>query len=272
MDAAFPRLSHSVALAVIHDLGIPAVDICVYSEGAHTSAGNVLADPVGTADVVLRRCEAAGLEVADVFLILGLEELAINHPDADVRAESFRWFEQAVRFVVRLSAPGITVLPGTTFEGVDPSDGLSLAASELQRRAVVAGESGLRVSCEAHVGSIVESPALTLELLERAPDVWLTLDHSHFIFQGIEQNDATALIPRSRHLQLRQSAPGMMQARAGEGALDLDRLRAQLDAGGYAGFVSIEYLHDEWLDCTRLDCVSETAALRELLLAHRVAG
>lgn len=35
-DSAFSRLSHATALAVIRDLGIPAVDVCVFAGYDHT--------------------------------------------------------------------------------------------------------------------------------------------------------------------------------------------------------------------------------------------
>jgi sugar phosphate isomerase/epimerase len=272
VDAAFPRLSHHAALGVIRDLEIPAADISVFLEGPHTSAESVAADPGATADAVLRRIELRGLEVADVFLILGLDDLAVNNPDRDLRTKSSLYFRRTVEFASRLGAPGITVLPGATFDGVDPGESLDLAASELEWRALLAAEAGLRLSFEPHVGSIAESPDSALDLLQRATHLELTLDHSHFIYQGIPQDELDELARRSRHVQIRQASLGLMQAPATKGGLHLDRLREQLDAAGYDRFIALEYLHDEWLDCDRLDCLSETAELRDLLFAHGVAG
>jgi sugar phosphate isomerase/epimerase len=98
------------------------------------------------------------------------------------------------------------------------------------------------------------------------------LDHSHFLFQGYRQEELDPLVIRTRHVQIRQAAPGMMQARVKQGALNLDALREQLDAAGFDGVVAVEYLWDEWLDCNRLDVTSETAELRDLLLVHGVAA
>jgi sugar phosphate isomerase/epimerase len=271
-DSTFPRLSHETALAVIADLGLRAVDVCVFPV-THTKPDVVHADPVAAASEVGARLERHALAVSDVFLILaaeGFEDYAVNHPDADVRAGSLSYFERTVEFARRLDSPGVTVLPGVPFD--DASSSLELAARELQRRAKLAGEAGLALSIEPHYGSIVETPDRTLELLEHAPDVSLALDYSHFVYQGIAQGDIDVLIPHARHAHLRQAAPGSMQLPARDGAIDFPLLLKRLDAAGYDGYLCLEYQWEEWLDCDRVDCVSETAELRDLLLAGATVG
>jgi sugar phosphate isomerase/epimerase len=272
VDNGFPRLSHPAALAVIRDLGFSSVDLCVMPGGPNIHAEAMVEDPAGEADSVLRHTEALGLRVSDVFMILGEGDLAVNHPDPAEREESLRHFRAAVELARRVTAPGITLLPGVQFDGVPPEESLALAAHELTRRVEEAGAEGLRVSVEAHVGSVAESPTAALELLERAPGLWLTLDHSHFLFQGYGQEELDPLVTRTRHVQIRQAARGMMQAPVNRGTLNLDAVRQQLEAAGFDGVVSVEYLWDEWLDCNRLDVTSETAELRDLLIARGVAS
>ena len=271
-DSTFPRLSHEAALAVIADLGIGAVDVCVFPI-AHTHPDAVRAEPEAVANDVGERLEGLGLTASDVFLILAeesFEDRAVNHPDPEVRAESLSYFQATVEFARLLAAPGISVLPGVPFD--DASASLELSATELQRLAEVAGEAGLALSFEPHYESVTETPDRALELLSRAPDVRLTLDHSHFIYQGIEQSDVDPLIPHARHVHLRQAAPGSMQLPAREGAIDLQLLIERLEADGYAGYLCLEYQWEAWLDSNRVDCISETAQLRDMLLAGTRAG
>jgi sugar phosphate isomerase/epimerase len=274
-DSAFPRLSHDAALMVIADLGIRAVDICVFEGYQNNPPAAVVQDPDGTADHVLERLGRWKLTVVDVFAILGnpleLTALAVNHPDERMRQEAMRQFHPIVRFAQRIGAPGITVLPGSVFEGTTPEECLDLSAMELQRRAEIAGEAGLGLSIEPHYESVVETPELTLRLLEKAPDVMLTLDHGHFVYQGFTQDDIDVLLPRSRHLQLRQAAPGAMQTPARAGAIDYGLLLDRLAEAGYGGYLGLEYQWDEWLDFNRVDCISETAELRDVLLEHAAA-
>jgi sugar phosphate isomerase/epimerase len=264
-DSTFPRLSHETALAVIKDLGITAVDVCSFTGYPHTPPDAILADPEGAADAVLGRLERLGLEVADVFLIVGgsFEELAINHPDQAVRDRALEYFEHGVAFARRLRAPGITILPGTSFDDAS----LELAATELNRRAEIAGAAGLRLAFEPHYGSLAETPARALELVERTPDVGFALDYSHFVYQGIPVEDVDALLPRTHHLHVRQAAPGAIQARTNEGVIDFVRIRDALLAIGYEGYFALEYQwEDGWLDFAHVDCIAETADTRAVLL------
>jgi sugar phosphate isomerase/epimerase len=268
-DSTFPRLSHETALAVIKDLGITAVDVCSFTGYDHTPPDTVLADPGAAADVVMARLDRVGLEVADVFMIVGgsFEECAQNHPDQEVRDRALEYFERFVAFSRRLGAPGLTILPGTIFEEAGEDASLELAAAELNRRAEFAGEAGLRLAFEPHYGSVAETPARALELLERTPEVGLALDYSHFVYQGFPVEDVDPLLERTHHFHVRQAAPGVIQARTHEGVIDFVRIRDALLDFGYKGYFALEYQwEDGWLDFSHVDCIAETADMRDVLL------
>jgi sugar phosphate isomerase/epimerase len=86
------------------------------------------------------------------------------------------------------------------------------------------------------------------------------------VYQGIAQDEADVLFGHTRHVHMRQAGTGEMQLPTREGEIDFRRLRDRLAASGYDGYLAIEYQWEEWLDCRRVDCVSETAELRDLLL------
>lgn len=269
-DSAFPRLSHEGSLAVIADLGIPAVDLCIWAGYAHNPPDEICADPAAAAERIGERLRRRGLAVADVFAILAesFEDLAVNNPDPAVREESLRRFAPLVDLAVRLGSPGVTILPGAVFVGVDESESLSLAAQELQRRAEIAGEAGLRFSVEPHFRSVIATPSRTAALLDLTTDVHIALDQSHFAFQGYELEESFPLLERTRHVHLRQGSPGLAQARVSEGTIDYAALRNRLLGAGYDGYFTLEYQWEEgWLDFTHVDCISETAAMRDLMLA-----
>jgi sugar phosphate isomerase/epimerase len=274
-DSTFPRLSHEASLTVIKDLGFTAADVCSFTGYPHTPPETVLADPDGAANAVAARLDRLGLAVADVFMIVGtsFEQYAQNHPDQAVRDKSLEHFERFVSFARRLEAPGLTILPGTTFEEIGEEASIALAASELNRRAEVAGEAGLRLAFEPHYGSVAETPAAALDLIERTPDVGFALDYSHFVYQGIPVEDVDPLLARTHHLHVRQAAPGVIQARTGEGVIDFPRIRDALIGMGYAGYFALEYQwEDGWLDFSRVDCIAETADSRDLLLDRTVSS
>jgi sugar phosphate isomerase/epimerase len=274
-DSAFPKLSHDGSLAVISDLGFEAVDICSFTGYRHTPPDDVLADPARAAGVVTERLERFGLAVSDMFVILGesFAELAPNHPDAAVRAQALEHFERFVEFSGRIGSPGITILPGVAFEGTPEEKSRQLAADQLNVRAQIAGDAGLRLAFEPHYGSIAATPATALELIERTPEVGLALDYSHFVYQGISQDEIDELLPHTHHFHVRQAAPGVVQARTREGTLDFVRIRDELIALGYDGYFAIEYQwEDSWLDFSRVDCIAETAETRDVLLSTRNGG
>lgn len=275
-DSAFPRVSHAVALAVIKDLGIDYVDVCVFAGHDHNPPDTVVADPLRAADAARSRLDAADLAVADVFVILSdpYDELAINHPHDDVRDEASRRILRMIEFAGALDSPGVTMLPGVEFDGIEPRESRATAAVELQRLAEIAGASALGFSIEPHFGSITAVPATASELLAAAPDLRLTLDHGHFVYQGLSQRAIDELIPASRHIQVRQAERGDMQTRARYGAIDYAEVLDGLERAGYEGFLGLEYQWDHWMDFNRVDCISETAELRDVLseLGIAVAG
>ena len=268
-DSAFPRLSHGAALDVIVDLGIGAVDLCVWAGYDHNPPERALADTAAEAERIGAELSRRSLDLADVYLIQAesFEQLAVNHPDQAVREESFRMFDSLLDLASRLGSPGLTILPGALFDGVDETESLRLAASELERRAERAREAGLRFSVEPHFRSVIATPARTAALLELTEQVEIALDITHFTFQTYEDHESDPLLPRTRHVHLRQAAPGNLQTRLAEGTIDYPALRDKLLARGYDGYFAIEYQWEEgWLDFTHVDCIAETADMRDLML------
>ncbi len=273
-DSAFPKLSFEMACHVVKDLGIPGFDICVFSRQHTYTPTRVIADPAGTAREVKGICDRAGVEVAEVFALLDkdLGKVAINHPDAAVRSATREAFPALLEFASGVGTPGMTIAPGMPWPGVADKDSRARSAEGLQWCAELAKEQGVQVSVEPHVGSIVPTVETTLELVEQAPDVKLTLDYTHFVFQGIAEEDVDALIPYTRHFHARHGGVGLIQAVSSEGTVDYRRIIRALEAGGYPGYFAIEYVWDDWMDTNRVDCISETALMRDLFNEETGAG
>ena len=49
--------------------------------------------------------------------------------------------------------------------------------------------------------------------------------------------------------------------------IDFTRMTRALRAAGYSGYVACEYVWAEWMDCDKVDNLTETVALRDLLRA-----
>ena len=270
-DYSFPLLPYDVNLALIKGLEFDAVDVAVFSGNPNNSAEEVIADPTGVGRRVKAMVDSAGLVVADVFPIVitdfrpvfDVQSAAPNNPSAEVRTTARADFRRFVEFTLILESPGLTILPGCPFDGNDPSRDWGLAAEELNWRVEVAQEAGLELGFEPHLGSITETPETTAQFVAQVPGLKVCLDFAHFIYQGIPQERIETLLPISRHHQVRQAAPEVMQAISYEGTIDIQRLVQQLAAMDYNGFIAAEYVRLQKWDCDRVDNLSETIYVRD---------
>jgi sugar phosphate isomerase/epimerase len=174
-------------------------------------------------------------------------------------------FRSTVAFAAELDAPGITLLPGVVAEGQPVSEAISLAAEGLVPLVDMGAERGLEVSIEPHVGSCVETPEATAELLDQCPGLGITLDPSHFIYGGCTTERMTSLAARTRHLQIRPASPGVMQSKVRDNQIDLALLVAALRGVEYDGWIASEYVWMEKWECDRVDNTGESALLRDVL-------
>lgn len=267
-DYTWPLLPHGSSLDLVRALGCEAVDIGFMTGRSHVRPETAHGSIAMTAGAVRERVESRGLAVADVFAIpaADFESMALNNPDPARRERSMEFFADAVDFARAVGAPGLTTLPGVVFDQEPFDQALDRSAAALRRRVDLAGAIGLALSVEPHTGSLIDTPEKTGLLLAAVPGLTLTLDYGHFIYGGSAQESVDPLLPHARHLQCRAARPGSLQARVAEDAVDWARVVASLGED-YDGYLALEYVWQEWLDCDRVDTVAESALLRDVLLA-----
>lgn len=258
---------HRAVLDLVAALGVEAVDLFLAGNRSIVRPEDVRDDVAGAAARIAADVGAAGLTVSDVFVLpwTDLETMAPNHPDARERERSRALFHDMLELAVRLEAPGLTILPG--IEWPDDPDSFARAAEELGWRAEQARREGLRFSVEPHVGSVVPTPELARSLATAAPGVELTLDYSHFVRQGLPEEDADVLIPVTRHVHVRGASGRRVQESIRENTLDFERIVGALAAGGYDGYLTLEYVWLEWEHCNECDNLAESILLRDRLRA-----
>jgi sugar phosphate isomerase/epimerase len=268
-DDTFRLFDHEHIVELVRMLGVDGIDLCLMEQRSSLRLAEVRADPAGWAGRVDERVRGRGLEVADVFVIpwTDFRTMAPNHPDASQRSAAMSLFEDVLEFAVRLRSPGITILPGIEWEGETPDQSLERAAQELARRVDAARSRGVRLSIEPHLGSVVATPARALALLERVPGLEVTLDYSHFVYQGISEREADSLAPFARHCHVRGARLGRMQASVRESTVDVEAMLDALTAAGYQGYLGLEYVWLDWEHCNECDNLAETILLRDRLRA-----
>jgi sugar phosphate isomerase/epimerase len=258
---------HRAALDLVAALGVEGVDVFLAGNRSIVRPEDVRRDVAGAAAGIRADVAGAGLRVSDVFVIpwTDLETMAPNHPDAEERARSRALFRDMLELAVRLESPGLTILPG--IEWPDDAGSFARAAEELGWRAEEAHREGLRFSVEPHVGSVASTPELARRLVEAAPGLEVTLDYSHFVRQGLAEEEADALVPLTRHVHVRGASVRRVQESVRDSTLDFERIVSALRDGGYDGYLTLEYVWLQWEHCHECDNLAESILLRDRLRA-----
>lgn len=249
-------------------LEIEAIDVCLMGNRSHLRPEHVRDDIPRAADRIVTALAERSLVASDLFCIpwTDFERFAPNHPEPAERARSNSLFDDMLELAARIGAPGMTILPGIDWPGETHEASLQRCASELGARVARARDRGVRVSIEPHLGSVAQTPQGAEELCALAPGLELTLDYSHFIYQGFAHDEIAALSPRARHVHVRGARAGRMQAPLRESTIDFEGMVEALEATGYAGDLSLEYLWIDWEHLNECDTLSETILLRDRLL------
>ena len=266
-DFTFPLLSHGNVLKLIAMMGIGAVDIGFLQDRSHIQPSHVAKDPYGEGKKLHAMLENEGLVAADVFLQSALDftSLALNQVNDESRKKAREDFLCALKFARGCGSKHITCLPGVLFAEDRGNASLDRAQAELAWRVADAAEYGIVLGVEAHRGSIADTPARAKALVEAVPGLSLTLDYSHFIRGGFGQAEIDPLLAHSRHFHARGASPQMMQTPLKESAIDFARVVECMHSTGYQGYITLEYVYEDWEDNFRVDTVSETILLKRLI-------
>ena len=205
----------------------------------------------------------SGIRVANVYWLFGATPFDRPLSDPAARAPNIADLENVLRFTRALDCPTLFVLPGVNHPG-QPTD-VSIAASvaALNDMCELARDHGITLTVEPHVAGILDSPARTLDFIERVPGLRLTLDYAHFVCMGYPQAQIDPLAEHAAHIHLRQARPGALQTKWGEGTLDFGAMIETLRGVGYEGFLSIEYVHQDYMGTLYDDVLSETIRMRD---------
>ncbi len=258
------------AIEMIRLLDIEAVDVCLMGNRSHIRPEDVRDDLPAAAARITAGLAAHGLAPSDLFCIpwTDFERFAPNHPDSGERERSRALFEDMLELADRIDAPGLTMLPGIDWPGEAHEDSFDRSLEELARRAELARSRGRGFSIEPHLGSVVQDPAEAARLCREARDVvGLTLDYSHFVYQGYDEAQIEPLVVHARHLHARGAREGRMQCALKDSTVDFGRMVEVLQDAGYEGDIGLEYLWIDWEHLNECDTVSETILLRDRLRA-----
>ena len=264
---SFPLLPLADVIRLVAMLQLPAIDLCIADGEREVRTRDVLADPAGLAAVHRAWCEQAELHVADVFAHLGTgpADRPINTADPQLSRDNRDRLAQYLVYARSVGSPGLTLSAGQAGD----AGAFERSVRELTHLVIRAGDAGLRIGVEPHLGSVASTVDEAIRLCDAVPGLALTLDYSHFIAAGIPQETVHPLFAYARHAHIRQSAPGNLQCPVSDGVLDVHEMLDQAARAGYSGSFTLEYVHSPMWSMNRLDVLSETVRLRDLIRSGR---
>jgi sugar phosphate isomerase/epimerase len=263
-DFTWPLLPHQDVLRLIRMLDLEAVDLGIFGGRSHVRPEMVRADIPMWSGILAERLAQAELELADLFYqAVDFETMAVNHPDAARQEEAKAAFRDMLELAHRLHAPGMTVLPGVLFGDEPWEESMRRASEGLKWRLDEAGRRGIRLSIEAHLGSIVDTPERASQLVDMTPGLELTLDYTHFASIGIPDEQVEPLLAHARHFHCRGAARGRLQTSFAENVIDYGRIIERMGEIGYDGYFSFEYEWQDWHDNNKNENVCETILFRD---------
>lgn len=185
---------------------------------------------------------------------------------AEQRATQRELIRALAMNAAELGLTGMTVIPGLVGDLPFP-DAERLVRDELRRMVAATSGTGVTISIEPHLESVTDTPERTARMLDAVPGLALTLDYSHFVHSGFGPDEIEPLHSRTRHLHIRQAAPGRLAAPVSAGTIDHRRLLGKLSADGYAGALTTEYVTSDWHDQSAVDAEAENESMRRELVA-----
>jgi sugar phosphate isomerase/epimerase len=244
---SLPACTLAEAAGIAKVLGIGALDVG-YFYGPALDKARVLAEPERVADEV----RALGIAVPCLYHLFGASLADRNLADPRHRAANEADLRQAVNFCKAAGIGVVFVLPGVVNPGQGREAALAESAESLKRLLPIAA-------------------ALTLELLSKVPGLKLALDYAHFVCLGYRQEEIDALAPHAGHVHLRQAKMGELQTKLAKGTINIGAELATLRDVGYAGYLALEYTHQDYMDSLYDDVLTETIQMRDAVRAWEAA-
>lgn len=257
---SFPACTLKESWGIANALGISSMDLGLL-HGASLSRNLVLNEP----DAAVAAVSEMGISASNLYWLFG--ETPFDRPLSDAAAfdQNMTDFSSVLTFANGLSIPSIFLLPGVNKPGQSEDRQLANSIRTLRSMVPLAQEHGIALSVEPHIRGLLRSPEATLDFVDAVPGLKLTLDYAHFACMGFPQTAIDPLARHAAHVHMRQARPGALQAKLAEGTLDFAAMLETLRATGYEGYLSIEYVHQDYMNTVFDDVLTETVLMRDLL-------
>lgn len=266
-DFTFPLLPHDKVLDLIVLLDCQGVDIGLFSSRSHLRPENEFKNLKQNARTLKSKLNDRELIASDVYLQLFNNPFvyAINHPDKKQRDYARENFLKLIEYAGELGADHISCLPGMHFPHEERSDSIERSYQELRWRVEQVQHTNLSFGVEAHIGSLFTSPEHAELLIKSVSGLTLTLDYTHFIYNGYEQTDIDPLTIYASHFHARGARKNRLQTSMVENIINYETIVQTLRDVKYEGWIGLEYIWTDWERCNDVDNISETIRIRDII-------
>jgi sugar phosphate isomerase/epimerase len=241
----FCQSSLEEALRGIRALGFDKIDLLMIDGWVHVNTTDLARDYAGTlarVDALLKQHTMTPIAVNS-----GVSPLLHDRtPDGCARREAE--VKALIRFMSHYHIGVAAVQPRNPDLGRPRLEVLHDSAETVRDLIEMARGTGVTFALECHSGSIVETMDEVGEIMRLVPDLRFAYDPTHFVMSRVALPDTLPLLERSVQVHLRDAAPGAMQSRYGQGAVDFDWILKRLQERDYRGHFSIEYLEQKGED------------------------
>jgi sugar phosphate isomerase/epimerase len=257
---SLPQCSLDEAVGLSKLLGINAIDLGYFYRSS-LDKNEIINEPEAAA----KKIRDYEIKVSFLYHLFGADTQDRNLSLKDAGEENVKQLERVLLFCSEASVDTIFLLPGVINPGQSVKQAMHRSAENLKRMVEVCQKKGITLAIEPHIGSCLESPELAEKLIDMVPGLTLILDYAHFICLGYPQAAIDRLAPHAGHVHLRQAKPGHLQTDLASGIINFQAVLGKLVEHLYEGYLSIEYVHQDYMNTLHEDVLSETIKMRDLV-------
>jgi sugar phosphate isomerase/epimerase len=254
---SLPHCTLDECAAITRALGVGALDLGLFYRAALDKA-RLLADPLAVAAQV----RALGVNLPNYYHLFGDSLSDRNLAQRGTTAANLADLERVLTFADAAGISTVFILPGVVNAGQSRAQAATVATDSLRALMGLARDFKARLCVEPHVHSWAESPALVETLVEQT-GVGLCLDYAHFACLGYRQEEIDPLARHALHIHLRQARMGALQAKFAQGTLNFPAMFATLRDAGYQGAMTLENVHQDYMNTLSEDVLTEMILMRD---------
>ena len=225
-------------LEFISSLGYEAIDVAARS---FLPQARILANPDEAASWMKEIAAKHNLRLSELFLsAVEVNGNPVSPSDPTAQQEThLQNLHKICRFA---KAAGFSSIMGSAGKaGDDARISFENAAAAFALMCDIAEEEGVIFTVEPSRQSLLNDPAIALEMVARVPKLRYTLDLLHYHVNGFAQEDSMKLLPWTAHMHARQAAVEWGKCPYEFGEIDYDLLVKRLRGMRWEGTIAIEY-------------------------------